>query len=65
MNKTRNLKQVKFNSLPVGRAKNTFSTISVSNTTRLSSKIHLSEIFQYMDNEYPLSDLAELLEKET
>ena len=65
MNKTRNIKQVKFNSLPIGRAKNTLSTLSVSNTTKLSSKIHLSEIFAFMDNEYPLSDLAELIEKET
>jgi hypothetical protein len=65
MNKTRNIKQVKFKSLPIGRAKNTLSTLSVSNTTKLSSKIHLSEIFAFMYNEYPLSDLAELIETET
>ena len=66
MNQTRNLKQVKFNNtLSSEIAKNTFSTFSASNSTKFSSKIHLSEIFEYMDREFPLSDLAELLEKET
>ena len=66
MNKLRNIKQVKFsNNLTTNKAKGTLSTISMSNSTKYSSKMHLSEIFDYMDNEYPLSDLAELLEKET
>ena len=66
MNRIRNIKQVKFNnSIALSRAKSNVSTISISNSTKYSSKVHLSEIFMYMDSIYPLSDLAELIEKET
>ena len=66
MNRLRNIKQVKFNeNMTQSKTKSNFSTISLSNSTKLTSKLHLSEIFEYMDSEYPLSDLAELLEKET
>ena len=53
------LKQIKAN-----RTKSTLSTVSFS-STKMSSKVRLSEILEYMSLEYPLSDLAELLEKET
>ena len=54
------LKQIKAN-----KGKSTLSTISFSASTKLSSKVRLSEIFEYMSQEYSLSELAELLEKET
>ena len=53
------LKQIKAN-----RTKSTLSTISFA-STKLSSKVRLTEIFEYMSLEYPLSDLAETIEKET
>ena len=53
------LKQIKAN-----KTKSTLSTISFA-STKLSSKVRLSEIFEYMSLEYPLSDLAETIEKET
>ena len=62
------MKQVKFKSnsnMSNSKAKSNMSTISISNSTKLTSKNHLTEILDYMDNEYPLSDLAELIEKET
>ena len=68
MNQMRDMKQVKFklnSNISQSKTKSNMSTISVSNSTKFSSKIHLAEIFDYMDKEYPLSDLAELIEKET
>ena len=53
------------NNFPSLKGKSTYSTMSLSNSTKFSSKFHLQELFEYMDNEYPLSDFAELLEKET
>ena len=66
MSRINDLKHIKFtNNSSISKAKSNISTISISNSTKYSSKIHLSEILEYMDSEYPLSDLAELLEKET
>ena len=68
MSKIKDMKQVKFKSnsnMSNSKAKSNMSTISISNSTKLTSKNHLTEILDYMDNEYPLSDLAELIEKET
>ena len=66
MNQIRTLQNLKFNNdSNLLKSKSNFSTISISNTTKYSSKVHLSEIFEYMDSVYALSDLAELLEKET
>ena len=66
MNQIRTLQNLKFNNnSSLLKSKSNFSTISISNTTKYSSKVHLSEIFEYMDSVYALSDLAELLEKET
>ena len=47
------------------KGKNTISTTSMSVSTKLSTKARLSEIFEYMSMEYPLSDLSEIIEKET
>ena len=60
MNGIKDLRHIKSN-----RAKSTISTNSFSASTKLSSKVRLSEIFEYMSEEYLLSDLAEILEKET
>ena len=60
MNHLTDLKHIK-----TSRPKSTISTISFSASTKLSSRARLSEIFEYMSSEYPLSDLAETLEKET
>ena len=60
MNHLSDLKNIKQN-----RVKTTISTVSFSASTKLSSKARLSEIFEYMSIQYPLSDLAETLEKET
>ena len=60
MNEFRDVGHIKSN-----RAKSTISTNSFSASTKISSKSRLSEIFEYMSEEYPLSDLAETLEKET
>ena len=60
MNHINDLKQIK-----KSRIKNTISTMSFSGITKISSKERLYEIFEYMSSEYPLSDLAETLEKET
>ena len=68
MSNIKDMKQVKFKSnsnMSNSKAKSNMSTISISNSTKLTSKNHLTEILDYMDNEYPLSDLAELIEKET
>ena len=66
MSRINDLKHIKFtNNSSISKAKSNISTISISNSSKYSSKIHLSEILEYMDSEYPLSDLAELLEKET
>ena len=66
MNRLRNIKQMKLiNNFPSGKAKSTYSTMSLSNSTKFSSKFHLQELFEYMDSTYSLSDFAELLEKET
>ena len=64
MNRISDLKHLKsrsFNHKP----KSTLSTISFSASTKLSTRERLYEIFEYMSLEYPLSDLAETLEKET
>lgn len=64
MNRISDLKHLKSKSFS-HKQKSTLSTISFSASTRFSTKDRLSEIFEYMSLEYPLSDLAELLEKET
>ena len=66
MNRISDLKQLKSNkSYNNNKGKNTLSTASISVSTKLSTKVRLSEIFEYMSMEYPLSDLSEILEKET
>ena len=68
MNSIKDIKSTKFrlnSNLTQSKAKSNMSTISVSNSTKYSSKIHLAEILDIMDSEYPLSDLAEYIEKET
>jgi len=62
MNRIANLKQLKSNkSNNNNKGKNVLSTASISVTT----KDRLSEIFEYMSMECPLSELSEILEKET
>ena len=65
MNRIADLKQLKSNKSYNNKGKNTLSTASISVSTKLSTKVRLSEIFEYMSMEYPLSDLSEFLEKET
>ena len=65
MNRITDLKQLKSNKSYNNKGKNTISTTSMSVSTKLSTKARLSEIFEYMSMEYPLSDLSEIIEKET
>ena len=68
MNNIKDMKQIKFKSnsnMPNSKTKSNMSSISISNSTKFTSNNHLREIFDNMDNEYPLSDFAELIEKET
>ena len=64
MNRISDLKHLKSKSYS-NKPKSTISTISLSASTKFSTKARLSDIFEYMSSEYSLSDLAETLEKET
>ena len=62
MNRIADLKQLKSNKSNSNiKGKNALSSASIS----VSIKDRLSEIFEYMSMECPLSDLSEILEKET
>jgi hypothetical protein len=53
MSNIKDMKQVKFKSnsnMSNSKAKSNMSTISISNSTKLTSKNHLTEILDYMDN---------------
>ena len=51
MNRIADLKQLKSNkSYNNNKGKNTLSTASISVSTKLSTKVRLSEIFEYMSN---------------
>jgi len=67
MNRIGDLKQLKANKSTYNnnKGKYTISTTSISTSTKLSSKARLFDIFEYMSMEYPLSDLSEIIEKET
>ena len=64
MNRISDLKHLKSKSFS-NKQKSTLSTISLSGSTKFSTRDRLSDIFEHMSSEYALSDLAETLEKET